>query len=205
MKSIRLNSWFILLILLPFAGKAQCPSKKNIFSVNGFYPIPVGWDFVNLAYGNGYNGNAGIALDYSHSIGKHFYGGFNLETDLFYLKKTNVNLEIFKPSLHFIYPYHFKKLDIISRLDCGYGFWRYYSDYVTNTTNDGDSYYETTNAFMTSARLAVSYPVFKNVYVNMMLRYEYSRLKKPSTVTSDFSYYQNIQILYPGLGIEFRL
>jgi hypothetical protein len=204
------NFFFIFLLhlflLISLESFSQEKEPKGRFILNASYPIPVGWDFINKAYVNGYMGVVAGEIGYSFNIFSKLFTGINIEMDYLYLDSANLNLEILKPTLSFNYPFKIKKFEIVPQFNIGYSQWRFYSEIIlgSGTNNDSLSYYESTNGLSMSASLYICYPVSKRVSLNVSCRYEYTHLGLPANQVK-MSYNQNIQILYPGLGLRFKL
>jgi hypothetical protein len=196
----------IFLSFTIFPAFAQDKVKKNQFSLNACYPIPIGYDFVNKSYTKGYLGLFSVEIGYAHSFFYNIFTGINLELDHLYLDSANIDLEIFKPSLSIGYPIKLSKLVITPQVNIGYSLWRYYSKYVTGTKTDLDSnsYYESNNGISIGGTIYFSYPVYRNISINLSFRYEYTHLSVPSNATYTSRYYQDIQMIYPGLGLMMK-
>ena len=176
-------------------GYSQFFENAVTFEVR--YPVPVGDNFMNntLLGGSGYVGIIDAGVEY-HIFKKSGWGiGIAYNTSLLQLSEADLTAISFIPKLVVDYNLALGNLSLVPQAGFGYSYWRY-KGYDDNIITDNGMTFEGSLKF-----------VFRNEKrINWFLQfaYEFTRLEKPENV-EDTDFNRNIQLIYPGLGVVWRL
>ena len=174
------------------------------------YPIPAGDNFLANAFGNNhYNGIIDLGVDYN-VIDKNGLGfGVAFNSSFLKLDENNINLTVLSPKLKIEYEIDLNKVIIIPQLAAGYSNWRYVSNDFTyydeqgNLHTDG-SYKESNNGLTLQGGTKIMWNTGKALNYYVSFYYEYTELSMKGRNVLDIDYNKKLQLLYPGLGVNWR-
>ena len=165
------------------------------------YPLPLGNNFINKA---GYVGLFDIGADYNLIKANKFSFGVLLNSSFLRFNELEVNLFIISPKIKAEYEISLNKLSIIPQIGIGYSNWRFQAPDITYTDEHGVHTIKSRlnyNGLTAKGATKILINNDKNLKWYFNLAYEFTRLERPENLISNFSYNQNIQLFYPGIGL----
>ena len=169
------------------------------------YPIPLGNNFINKAFDNGYSGIIDLGVDYSVIRYGKFSVGLTFNSALFRMSETDVTLWTLTPKIKVDFNVDFNKLSVIPRLGIGYSNWRTYAmmQYTNDSQEPTGTFLEKTIQNGLSVQASTKVLIKNNKKINwfIQLAYEFTKLEKPEAPAIDSKYNRNIHLVYPGIGL----
>jgi hypothetical protein len=200
--------FFVLLILIQLNNVFSQVNNDDIaFELR--YPIPMGNNYLNKAFGDGYLGIVDIGVDYNFIKINNLGIGILFNSSIFRLSETDLTLVILSPKIKLDYKININKVSIIPAIAVGYSNWRFTSPSITMTDEDGNpvqgkKFKEKIDGL--SIKGATKVVLNSNNRLNwyMQLAYEFFKLEKPENGAEDSKYNRNMHILYPGFGLIWK-
>lgn len=188
----------IVLLILTQVTTAFSQTNKRDIAFELRCPIPTGNNFLNEAFGKGYIGITDIGVDYSvFKKGNWSFGILN-NTSLLTLPPSEVTLLIVSPKIKIDYSISFGKVSFTPNIALGYSSWRFKSH------NDIDSYKENQDGFTCKAGSKLVLNCNNHINLYLQIAYEYTKLELLDN-SQDYKYNRNIEVLYPGFGVIWKL
>ena len=194
----------VLLYLQIFPTHSQVNNGNISFDIQ--YPIPIGNNFINKAFGKGYHGLVDLGIGYNFMKFKNLNVGILFNTSFLNLSRTNVHLNILSPKINLEHSLCFKQIRIINQVGIGYSNWRFKENDVVVVDHPSDIPYITNtkqnlNGYSLKAGSKIVLNSNKKINWYLQLSYEFTKLQKYYSKLTNSSFNRNIQILYPGVGI----
>jgi hypothetical protein len=193
-----------LVLFNTVSSYSQFDSENISFELR--YPVPIGDNFINKGFDNGYIGLFDIGLDYN-VIKKDKLGiGILLNSSVLRLTINDLTLLVLSPKVKVEYEIDINKLIIIPQIGIGYSNWRFrapgitYLDEFGNQIQD-EQYKQNLNGLTLKGATKLVINNDKNLKWHFNLSYEFTKLEKPENLTDNNNYNQNIQLIYPGIGM----
>jgi len=196
--------FFGLIFLSSISTYSQLNTENISFELR--YPIPIGDNFINKGFDNGYLGLIDLGVDYNIIKTKRLGIGILLNTSVLRLSETDLTLMILSPKLKIEYKIDLNKVSIIPQVGVGYSFWRFRATYYDEFSKPLQSkkYKINTNGFTIkgATKLVINNDKRLKWYFN--ISYEFTKLDKPEEEGGDIKYNRNIQLIYPGIGMTWN-
>lgn len=200
---------FGLFFLSSISTYSQLNTENISFELR--YPIPMGDNFINKGFDNGYIGLIDLGVDYNIVKNKGLGIGVLLNSSVLKLSESDLTLMILSPKLKVEYEIDLNKVSIIPQVGVGYSYWRFrapemtYYDEFGNSVQ-GEKFKLNENGFTLkgATKLVINNDKRLKWYFN--LSYEFTKLEKPEPKGGDTKYNRNIHLIYPGIGMtwDFR-
>ncbi len=170
------------------------------------YPISIGDNFINKG---GYSGLFDIGVDYNVIKTNGFGFGVLLNSSVFRLNENDLNLLVLSPKVKAEYEISLNKLTIIPQIGIGYSNWRFRAPGITYLDEFGiqihdEKFKQNYNGLTVKGATKILINSDKNLKWYFNLAYEFTRLEKPQNAVNTSRYNQNIQLIYPGIGMTWN-
>lgn len=192
--------WILFLSVTAFAQ-----NRTNNIKFELKYPKVVGDNFIT-----NYRQFFDLGVGYDFLSKDKINIGIILNTT--YLKNgpSAIDLFVVSPKLMLDYEIHFNKLKLLPQVGFGYSSWIFRSNKIHEINEYGDptgnytSFKENENGITFRTGVTLLKETTKRVNVYFLMAYEFTRLMKLDNGGGS-SYNRNIQIVYPGIGIVWKL
>lgn len=193
-----------LILLVSFEMCAQLNTKDISFELR--YPSPIGDNFINKGFGDGYSGLIDIGLDYTILKRKALGVGLLFNSSILRLSKTDVTLFILSPKIKIDYKIDLNWVSIIPQMAVGYSNWRFRAPEMPYTDEFGDitqgvTYKKNENGLTTKGAVKLVINNDKKIKWYFNLSYEFTKVEKTKHERGNIKFNRNIQMIYPGVGI----
>jgi hypothetical protein len=198
----------ILLILIQMNNLFSQINKDDIaFELR--YPIPMGDNYINKGFGDGYLGIVDIGVDYNIIKINNLGIGILLNSSILRLSESDLTLMILSPKIKIDYKININKISIIPNIAFGYSNWRLRAPAMTMTDEygnpvQGEKFKENNDglSFKGATKVVLNSHNRLNWYIQ--LAYEFTKLEKPENGAKNSKYNRNMHILYPGIGLIWK-
>jgi len=193
-----------LILTITISSFSQINTENISFELR--YPIPIGDNFINKGFDNGYLGLIDLGIDYNILKTNGLGVGIILNTSVLRLSETDLTLMILSPKLKVEYEIDLNKISIIPQVGVGYSNWRFrapemtYYDEFGNPVQ-GEKYKENENGLTIKGATKLVINGDKQIKWYFNLSYEFTKLEKPEQEGGDTKYNRNIHLIYPGIGM----
>jgi hypothetical protein len=197
---------FYFLILVTSSLFGQGNVKSSHFIINNSYPIPIGNNFMNdkSVFGDDvmqYVGIDACGIGYNYNVIGNFNIGMNLRYSYLLNKSKYItNTGNINSALTFNYNYLKGKFQFIPQINFGYSNFKFFQkDEKATSTSD-----LSINAFTVSSQMQVLYSLTNNLSLGISVAYDNTWLEK-SDIVPNIAYNRNLQFLYPGICMDFKI
>jgi hypothetical protein len=179
-----------LIILSASSTYSQLNTENISFELR--YPVPIGDNFINKGFDNGYLGIIDFGVDYNIIKTKGFGIGLLLNTSVLRLYEIDLS-----------------KIIIIPQIGVGYSNWRFRAPAMTFTDEfgnpvQGEEYKLNENGLTLRGGSKIVLNTDSKVKWYINFTYEFTKLEKPDEPAEDTKHNRNIQIIYPGVGLTWN-
>lgn len=196
-----------LILTITISTYAQLNTENISFELR--YPIPIGDNFINKGFDNGYLGLIDLGVDYNVIKTNGLGIGVLLNSSVLRLSETDLTLIILSPKLKVEYEIDLNKISIIPQIGAGYSNWRFRAPAMTFTDESGnpvqgEDYKKNENGLTLrgGTKLVLNSDSKVKWYINFT--YEFTKLEKPEKPVKDNKHNRNIHMIYPGVGLTWN-
>lgn len=186
----------IILILLICLTSESIYSQINTndISFELRYPITTGNNYLNKTLYGGYTGLIDVGLDFNLVYLKNIGFGILLNSSTLRFPETNLTLNILSPKIKIEYSVSISKIKLIPQVGIGYSYW----------TSKAPNYTKTDRGLSFKAGTKLVINNSKRIKWYFLIVYEYTKLNNSEhkNTDRDNSFNTNIQLIYPGIGIN---
>ena len=203
-----MKKYFIVVIILFQSSVIYSQHFNEDISFGLRYPIPIGDNFLNKAYTNGYKGLIDFEVGYGIIKMNNASVGFLFNASYLVLSEIDLKLLVLSPKLSFGYTFCYNKLTISPQLAFGYSNWRFripdviYTDQYGNIIKKG--YNQNANGLTYGCATKLAYNLNSKMSLYAQIAYEYTKIEKPKEETIYLKSDRNLQIIYPGIGMIWK-
>lgn len=200
-----------LILIITISSFSQINTENISFELR--YPIPIGDNFINKGFDNGYIGLIDLGVDYNIIKTNGLGIGLLLNSSVLRLSETELTLMILSPKLKVDFEIDLNKVSIIPQIGVGYSNYRYRAPASDMTLTDefgnpveGDSekFKQNENGFTLrgGSKLVLNSDNKVKWFINFT--YEFTKLEKPDEPMQDTKQNRNIHMIYPGVGLTWN-
>jgi hypothetical protein len=197
-----------LILTITISAFSQINTKNISFELR--YPIPIGDNFINKGFDNGYIGVIDLGVDYNIIKTNGLGIGLLLNSSVLRLSETDLTLMILSPKLKLEYEIDLNKVSIIPQVGVGYSNWRFRApasemtltdEFGNPVQGDGEEFKQNVNGLTLRGGSKLIFNSDNKVNWHINFTYEFTKLEKPDEPVEDTKNNRNIHIIYPGVGL----
>ncbi len=200
-----------LILTITISTFAQINTDNISFELR--YPIPIGDNYINKAFDNGYLGLIDLGVDYNIIKSNGLGIGILLNSSVLRLSESDLTLIILSPKLKVEYEIDLNKISIIPQIGAGYSNWIFRSpapdltltdEYGNPVQGDGEKFKKNESGLTLrgGSKLVLNTDSKVKWYINFT--YEFTKLEKPDKPALDTKQNRNIHMIYPGVGLTWN-
>jgi hypothetical protein len=199
---------FAIMIILIQMNNLFSQINKDDLAFELRYPIPMGDNFLNKGFGDGYSGIDDLGVDFNllkiNKLGVEIL----LNTSFLRLPESDMNLIILNPKIKIDYKINFNNISVVPNVAVGYSNWQLRATVLTHESPIDPVQKEEIKEYYggISYRGATKIVWNNNKRLNwyIQLAYEFTKLEESENSGADSEYNRNVHILYPGNGLIWK-